>query len=130
MVDAVGVKEALAGGAITTVKLDNLRDQIDEISARHPDNVSRAGNHISLNSLGLPFAQLQAIESAVRSAIRVGEHGPAELYMDDQFFHSLKWRYGFEKHKEPIYPYLAPMVGSPCEYVLCSFQRVIDNLKA
>jgi len=92
-------------------------------------HVSRAGNHISLNSLGLPFAQLQAIERAARSAIRVGDHGPAELYMDYNFFNSLKWRHGFDTHKEPIYPYLAPMADRPCEYVLSRFQRVIDNLQ-
>ena len=200
MVDAIGVKKALAAGAIATAKLDDLRDRIDEIAARHPDiafvsfadslllktnwsvgtwdseikytyaperiirvlpeiasayedglglsiyavvtqgrnefyrdeliHVSRSGNHISLNSLGLPFAQLQAIDGAVRSAIRVGDHRPSELYMDDHFFHSLKWQHGFDKNKEPIYPYLAPMIGYPCEYVLGSFQWVIDNLQA
>src|SRR5215204_3444269 len=92
-------------------------------------HVSPSGNHVSLNSLGLPFAQLQAIEHAVRAAIRVGDHRPAELYLDDHFFHSLKWQYGFEKHKEPIFPYLAPMAHQPCEYVLSSFRRVIDHLQ-
>jgi hypothetical protein len=199
MVDAIGVKDALAAGSISATKLDGLRDRIDEIAARYSNiafvsfadslliktnwtvgswdseveytyeperiisvlpeiasayeaslglriyavvtqgrnefyrdelmHVSGAGNHISLNSLGLPFAQLQAIERAARSAIKVGDHGPAELYMDDHFFHSLKWRYGFDKHKEPIYPYLAPMTAHPCEYVLSSFRRVIDNLQ-
>jgi hypothetical protein len=93
-------------------------------------HVSSAGNHISLNSLGLPFAQLQAIEHAARAAIRGGDHGPAELYMDDHFFHSLKWQDGFEKHKEPVHAYLAPMADHPCEYVLSSFRRVIDHLRA
>jgi hypothetical protein len=92
-------------------------------------HVSSAGNHISLNSLGLPFAQLQAIEQAARGAIKAGKHGPAELYMDDHFFHSLKWQYGFEKHKEPVYTYSAPMADHPCEYVLSSFRRAIDHLR-
>lgn len=199
MIDAISAKKALAAGAITTAKLDDLRDRIDEIATRNADiafvsfadslllktnwsvgqwdspvkytyrperlirvlphiasaykaalnlsiyavvtqgrnefyrdelmHVSKAGNHISLNSLGLPFAQLQAIEHAARSAIRVGGHGSAELYMDGDFFHSLKWRYGFDKHKESIHPYLAPTADRPCEYVLSSFQRVIDNLE-
>lgn len=92
-------------------------------------HVSHSGNHISLNSLGLPFAQLQAIEHAARSAIRAGDHGPSELYMDDQFFRSLKLRYGFDKRKEPVHPYLAPMADHPCKYVLSSFRRIIDNLQ-
>ena len=49
-----------------------------------------AGNHISLNSLGLPFAQIQAIEHAARTAIRAGKHGRFELYLDDSFFRSLR----------------------------------------
>ncbi len=199
MVDAIGVKLALAAGAVSTAQLDDLRDRIDQIADRHTDvafvsfadslllkanwsvgqwdssveytyeperiihvlpdlaaayrdtlglpiyavvtqgrnefyrdelmHVSRSGNHISLNSLGLPFAQLQAIEHAARSAIRVGDHEPAELYLDSHFFNSLKWRHGFEKQKESIHPYLAPMADHPCEYVVSSFQRVIDNLQ-
>jgi len=33
-------------------------------------HISASGNHISLNSLGLPFAQLLAIDDAARTAIR------------------------------------------------------------
>src|SRR5207253_10855548 len=33
-------------------------------------NISESGNHISLNSLGAPFAQLRALEDAARQAIR------------------------------------------------------------
>jgi hypothetical protein len=90
---------------------------------------SEVGNHVSLNSLGLPFAQVQAIESAARAAIRLGEHEPAELYMDDRFFHSLKWRYGFNKNAERSFPYLAPMSDEPCHYVPSSFDRVMKNLE-
>jgi hypothetical protein len=92
-------------------------------------HVSDSGNHVSLNSLGLPFAQIQAIDAAVRSAVRAGDHGPSELYMDDRFFHSLKWQYGFEKNAEPSFPYLAPMSVEPCHYVPISIQRVLENLQ-
>jgi hypothetical protein len=34
--------------------------------------MSSVGNHISLHSFGLPFAQLQAIECAARIAIKAG----------------------------------------------------------
>ena len=92
-------------------------------------HVSSAENHISLNSLGLPFAQLQAIEHAARSAIKQCKHGPAELYMDDQFFRSRRLQYSFDKQKEPIHPYRVPMASRPCAYALSSFQRIVDNIQ-
>ena len=54
-------------------------------------HISPSGNHISLNSLGLPFAQIMLIEQAARKAISAGEHGPHELYMDEDFFYSLQF---------------------------------------
>lgn len=92
-------------------------------------HVSASGNHISLNSLGLPFAQLQSIEAAARSAIRRGEHEPADLYLDSDFFNSLNWRHGFEKHQEPRSDYLAPMASTACTYVRIGLQRVLDSLE-
>jgi hypothetical protein len=152
LIDAVGVREALRRGTITSDKLECLRNLIDKIADVHrqiafvsfadslllkanwtvgqwdhdtsytydPESfvrvlplladayreavglpiyaviaqghnefyrdelmhLSTSGNHVSLNSLGLPFAQIQAIDSAVRAAIRHGQHKPAELYMD------------------------------------------------
>lgn len=55
-------------------------------------HVSPAVNHISLNSLGLPFAQIMMIEGAARSAIKAGEHGRYELYLDEDFYNSLRFR--------------------------------------
>lgn len=54
-------------------------------------HTSPSGNHISLNSLGLPFAQIMLIENAARKAIDAGLHGPHELYMDEDFFYSLQF---------------------------------------
>jgi hypothetical protein len=54
-------------------------------------HVSETGNHISLNSLGPPFAQLQSIDQAARSAIRQVTHGPAELYIDSTSFRSIQF---------------------------------------
>jgi hypothetical protein len=198
MIDAIGVRDALRRGTLTSKKLNVLRDRIDEIADVHgemafvsfadsllvkanwtvgqwdhetnytyePERLiwlmpsladayeralglpiyavvaqghnefygnelmhsSAGGNHISLNSLGLPFAQIQSIDAAVRRAIRHGEHDPAELYLDQQFFHSLKWRYPFDKNAEPSYPYSAPMSDGPCRYVPMSIKRLMDNL--
>jgi len=51
----------------------------------------RIGNHISLNSMGLPFAQIMLIENAARAAIRRGEHGCYDIYMDEDYFYSLQF---------------------------------------
>lgn len=92
-------------------------------------HVSKNGNHISLNSLGLPFAQLQAIEYAARQAIRAGDHHPFQLYMDATYFNSLRWNYDAEKHLEPRFPYIAPMSDAACEYICSNFGRVLGRLR-
>lgn len=89
---------------------------------------SASGGHISLNSLGLPFAQLLSIDEAARSAIRSGKHGPYQLYVDDLFFHSLRFKYGFDKHAQPSASYQPPMSDSPGKYYCTSAQIVLDNL--
>ncbi len=84
--------------------------------------------HISLNSLGLPFAQLLSIDEAVRAAIRSGKHGPHQLYVDDLFFHSIRFKYGFDKHAQPNAPYVPPMSSAPGQYYCTSVQTLLDNL--
>jgi hypothetical protein len=89
---------------------------------------SASGNHISLNSIGLPFAQLLAIDEAARSAIHAGVHRPAALYLDDHFYHSLRFRYGFEKHAQPHAFYRAPMSAVERTYYHVDIQTILSNL--
>jgi hypothetical protein len=89
---------------------------------------SSAGAHISLNSLGLPFAQLLAIDEAARGAIRAGRHGRYDLYVDDLYFHSLRFKYGFDKHAQPSSSYVAPMSTSPGKYYCTSADAILSNL--
>ncbi|MCV2357316.1 hypothetical protein LNV09_24490 [Paucibacter sp. B2R-40] len=89
---------------------------------------STAGGHVSLNSLGLPFAQLLAIDEAARGAIRSKEHFPFELYVDEMFFHSLRFKYGFDKHAQPSAPYIAPMSSTPGKYYCTTAQVLLENL--
>ncbi|EAQ37534.1 hypothetical protein NB311A_04464 [Nitrobacter sp. Nb-311A] len=65
-------------------------------------HVSKSGNHISLNSLGLPIAQLMAIDDAARAATRSGVHTPADLYMDKQFYRSLQLAYAYQKMRSHV----------------------------
>ena len=90
---------------------------------------STSGAHISLNSLGFPFAQLLSIDEAARSAIRSGIHRPYALYIDELFFHSLRFKYGFDKHAQPpSASCLMPMSSSPGTYYCTSADTILSNL--
>jgi hypothetical protein len=89
---------------------------------------SQLGGHLSLNSLGLPFAQLLSIDEAARQAIRNGEHDRFELYIDEHFFHSIRFRYGFDKRAQPSARYQPPMSSTQGKYYCTSLDIVLDNL--
>ncbi len=91
-------------------------------------HVSASANHISLNSLGLPFAQLLAIDGAARAAIRTSAHLPNDLYMDELFFRSLRFKHSFEKSKQPRHPYASPMKDSDSNYFYASIDTIISSL--
>ena len=91
-------------------------------------HVSQGGQHISLNSLGLPFAQLQSIDQAARAAIRQGVHEPAELYIDSTFFRSIRFAFGFDRDGTRHNSYREPLMGEQGVYYCTSCQRLLDNL--
>lgn len=91
-------------------------------------HLSAGGNHFSLNSLGLPFAQITSIDDAARSAGRTGLHAYAEVYMDEHFFHSLKLDFKFDKKALPRGTYTAPLALGPAKYVMASRELLIANL--
>ncbi|MBW4093471.1 MAG: hypothetical protein HIU82_20585 [Proteobacteria bacterium] len=92
-------------------------------------HISSTHNHISFNSLGLPFAQTQAIEHCARAALKSGIHPAADAYLDESFYHSLRFKHGFAKNEEPKFPYTAPMATGPSYYFPVSFQMLADNLE-
>jgi hypothetical protein len=91
-------------------------------------HTSATGNHISLNSLGLPFAQLLSIDNAARQAIRAGRHGPSELYIEEHFYHSLRFRYGFDKQAQKRANYNNPLSSSKRTYFCLDRETVLSNL--
>ena len=93
-------------------------------------HISSTHNHISLNSLGVPFSQLMDMEATARNAIKAGVHPSAELYMDEQYFHSLKFKFDFDKHAVPNYRYQTKMISTPSKYYYSSLSNVIENLEA
>ncbi len=91
-------------------------------------HISKNQNHISLNSLGLPFAQLLSIDSAVRTAIKTGTHAPADLYMDRNFFRSLKFLPAFDKDHQPKNEYQLPMTDEPGSYFCTNLETIFKSL--
>lgn len=92
-------------------------------------HISGGKNHVSLNSLGTPFAQLMAIDTSVRTAIRGKEHARCELYLDEHFYNSLRFRFELDKRARPKYPYSAPMMGVGSYYYCAQLQEVLENLR-
>lgn len=91
---------------------------------------SSAGNHFSFNTLGLPFAQLMAIEESARKAIRSKSHAPAGLYLDSMLFRSLKLKHEFNKRSLQLHPYRSPMTKSESSaYVATEVQDILDKLQ-
>lgn len=92
-------------------------------------HISPSKNHISLNSLGLPFAQLMEIDTAARHAIRGKVHCPFELYMDEQYYHSLGFEYGFEKWKVDHFEYSVRMKAARSLYFCMAREDLVGHLK-
>lgn len=92
-------------------------------------HISHTRNHICLNSLGLPFAELLAIENAVRTALRNRTHPPAEIYMDEQYYHSLNFTLDFEKNEKPRNTYKAIMSSEDPYYYYSSRDELLKNLR-
>lgn len=91
-------------------------------------HISRAQNHISLNSLGLPFAQIALIEGAARKAIRAGEHPPMEIYMDSDLFHSLMFKNYERKEHWRSAPYKPKMTSEPGSYYYAMCEDLMSCL--
>ncbi len=92
-------------------------------------HISKSTNHISLNSLGIPFAQLMEIEETAKRASKAGEHPRAELYMDGKYYHSLKYKHGFDKNAVARYTYQSKMMGTPCRYYYSALHNIRSSLE-
>ena len=91
-------------------------------------HISKTKNHISLNSLGIPFAQIFSIENSVREALREGTHPRYELYMDHTFYQSLLLKYEYKKIERPKAQYKSIMSTKPAHYYYDNIQTIADNL--
>ncbi len=91
-------------------------------------HISNSKNHVCLNSLGVPFAELLAIESAAKNAIKSGVHPPKQLYLDEQFYHSLQLKFEFKKNEKPKNSYSAVLKTHQPSYFYSSCDILIENL--
>jgi hypothetical protein len=92
-------------------------------------HISSTHNHISLNSLGLPFEQIMAIDNCVHAAIKSDIHPIADVYLDESLYHSLRFNATFSKNGKPRFPYRSRMATGPSYYFPMSFQLLADNLE-
>jgi hypothetical protein len=84
-------------------------------------HISKTRNHVCLNSLGVPFAELLAIESAAKKAIKERVHPPMQLYLDGHYYLSLNFKYGYDKCSKPKndYPAIMKTHGTNYYYTTC-----------
>ena len=86
--------------------------------------------HVSLNSLGVPFAQLMAIESTARRAIKAGDHPPFSLYLDRSFFLSVHFnREEFARSGGIQRPYKSPFGSREGEYFAHSLDAALHCIR-
>jgi hypothetical protein len=93
-------------------------------------HISGTQNHVCLNSLGVPFAQLLAIDAAARENIRHSRHPHADVYMDERFFRSVRFKFGFTsgERAERKYSYCDKMSDAPGFYYPARLQEILTNL--
>lgn len=91
-------------------------------------HISSTKNHICLNSLGVPFAELLAIENAVKIAIRTAVHPPMQVYMDEQFYRSLNLKSAYGKNLKQKNSYTAIMKSGQPNYFYDSCNILIENM--
>ncbi len=92
-------------------------------------HISKTENHISLNSFGVPFAQLLEIESAAKKNLDDNRHIGFELYLDEQYFSSLQYKFMFDKNKIINHQYESKILNRDCTYYCTSLKEILNALE-
>lgn len=93
-------------------------------------HTSSSGNHVCLNSLGVPFERLQSIDNAARKAIREGVHPPASLYLEEEFLWSIRLAFEFKRRERmPSFDCRSKMRAKPSRYYITSCDEILENLR-
>ena len=124
--EIAGTYKSVLGMNIYAIATQGANEYYDK-TLQH---ISTVRNHVCMNSIGLPFAQIFAIDKAVKNAISNGLHKPSELYLDSRLFHSLRFEYGFKKADHPIFPYSSPMSEVDNYYFTTDLATVLGNIRS
>ncbi len=92
-------------------------------------HISNKKNHVCLNSLGSPFSDLQKIDEEVRKLIKSKVHTPYELYIDEDFYYSIQFKFGFDKQLTPKFPFISRITGNTKHYCCEEYRNVFENLR-
>ncbi|MBM3633564.1 MAG: hypothetical protein FJX03_07700 [Alphaproteobacteria bacterium] len=92
-------------------------------------HISATQNHICLNSLGTPFANLEEIHRTARCCIRNNTHPKSEVYMDEDFYRSLKLKFDFEEANLAKQNYVSKIGKEQSVYYYTQCQHILDNLR-
>jgi hypothetical protein len=90
-------------------------------------HISETQNHVCLNSLGAPFADLLTIEMSAKRALREGTHAAFELYLDETFYHSLHRKLHHQVLKEREFIYDTAIVKRESHYVCTSLDELMNQ---
>jgi len=124
--EIAGTYKSVLGINIYAVATQGANEYYDK-TLQH---ISSEGNHVCMNSMGLPFAQMFAIERAVKNAIANDLHKPTELYLDSRLFNSLRFEYGFKKSDHPKFPYSSPISEIDNYYLATDLATVLGNIRS
>jgi hypothetical protein len=91
-------------------------------------HVSETKNHVCLNSLGAPFADLFAIDDAARRAYRENPHTD-DLYLDELYFNSLRLNSKFKQSILDWNSYTMSIGNARAWYAHVSCDEILKNLK-
>ncbi len=92
-------------------------------------HISKTKNHVSMNSLGVPFAELLAIETTAKKSIKSHAHPPSELYIDGQYFNSIKFNYKAKGGASSVHEYTPIMKGDVSNYYCASLDSIMSALE-
>lgn len=90
-------------------------------------HISDAKNHVGLNSLGIPYAELFGIDAIAKTNMKAGKHKASELYIDSKFLHSLSLKFGFDRERLERGTHDSAMAGGQESFYYCSS---IDEITA
>lgn len=92
-------------------------------------HISDSKRHISLNSLGIPFAQLQAIDLKVHKLIKKSESWSHNIYLDSDLFYSLKFPENFSNEgNQAKHHYLSPLEKARGTFHCFNYERLAKNI--